>query len=260
MHARARASHIAQLGGMHTGRRATTPAAPHPRRAVVRIRRHGEASVERVQIRNSRSVSPPPPTQTGVKARPRREPVKSGKGASQGTVVGPALAKTGRDRATGVEEEIVDLCDRTYTESVREPQRYDALITDSNQELEISKSHMYSHSVASLLAVAPVVELAQGLYSRCCCPRRARSSAPQNRALRNWSRFGQNPALFWKVEENARHDLAVAYRWSGWARLSNQLRNPQAGAPFTWTYWNQWGNRLRVHAWHRSRKSRKKSA
>eukprot|EP01043_Picozoa_sp_COSAG02_P110099 COSAG02_NODE_46210_length_351_cov_0.250000_1_plen_62_part_10 len=42
--------------------------------------------------------------QTGVKARPRREPVKSGKGASQGTVVGPALAKTGRDRAAGVEE------------------------------------------------------------------------------------------------------------------------------------------------------------
>ena len=29
--------------------------------------------------------------------------------ASQGTVVGPGLAKTGRDRAAGVEEELVDL-------------------------------------------------------------------------------------------------------------------------------------------------------
>ena len=74
-----------------------------------RLATAGEASVERVQIRNSRSVSPPPPAQTGVKARPRREPVKSGKGASQGTVVGPGLAKTDRDRAAGVEEELVDL-------------------------------------------------------------------------------------------------------------------------------------------------------
>ena len=64
---------------------------------------------ERVQKRNSRSVSPPPPAQTGVKARPRREPVRSGKGASQGTVVGPGLAKTDRDRAAEVEEELVDL-------------------------------------------------------------------------------------------------------------------------------------------------------
>ena len=64
---------------------------------------------ERVQKRNSRSVSPPPPAQTGVKVRPRREPVRSGKGASQGTVVGPGLAKTDRDRAAGVEEELVDL-------------------------------------------------------------------------------------------------------------------------------------------------------
>ena len=74
-----------------------------------RLATAGEASVGRVQIRNSRSVSPPPPAQTGVKARPRREPVRSGKGASQGTVVGPRLAKTGRDRAAGVEEELVDL-------------------------------------------------------------------------------------------------------------------------------------------------------
>ena len=57
-----------------------------------RLTASGEESVERVPKRNNRSVSPPPPAQTGVKARPRREPVKSGKGASQGTVVGPALA------------------------------------------------------------------------------------------------------------------------------------------------------------------------
>ena len=69
----------------------------------------GKESTERVQKRNSRSVSPPPPAQTGVKVRPRREPVRSGKGASQGTVVGPGLAKTDRDRAAGVEEELVDL-------------------------------------------------------------------------------------------------------------------------------------------------------
>jgi hypothetical protein len=74
-----------------------------------RLTASGEESVERVPKRNNRSVSPPPPAQTGVKARPRREPVRSGKGASQGTVVGPALAKTGRDRAAGVEEELVDL-------------------------------------------------------------------------------------------------------------------------------------------------------
>eukprot|EP01049_Picozoa_sp_SAG25_P015884 SAG25_NODE_3403_length_1095_cov_1.605422_2_plen_98_part_00 len=35
--------------------------------------------------------------------------MKSGKGASQGTLVGPGLAKTDRDRAAGVEEELVDL-------------------------------------------------------------------------------------------------------------------------------------------------------
>ena len=74
-----------------------------------RLTAAGEESVERVQKRNSRSVSPPPLAQTGVKARPRREPVRSGKGASQGTVVGPGLAKTDRDRAAGVEEELVDL-------------------------------------------------------------------------------------------------------------------------------------------------------
>jgi hypothetical protein len=74
-----------------------------------RLTAAGEASVERVQKRNSRSVSPPPPpAQTGVKARSRREPVQSGKGA-QGTKVGPVLAKADRDRAAGVEEELVDL-------------------------------------------------------------------------------------------------------------------------------------------------------
>ena len=74
-----------------------------------RLAGSSEASVERVQKRDSRSVSPPPPAPTGAKARPRREPGKSGKGASQGTVVGPGLTKSDRDRAAGVEEELVEL-------------------------------------------------------------------------------------------------------------------------------------------------------
>eukprot|EP01047_Picozoa_sp_COSAG01_P062727 COSAG01_NODE_8021_length_2950_cov_7.546826_1_plen_164_part_10 len=41
--------------------------------------------------------------------KPSHKAVKGGKGASQSTVVGPALAKTDRDRAAEVEEELVDL-------------------------------------------------------------------------------------------------------------------------------------------------------
>ncbi len=80
-----------------------------------------------------------------------------------------------------------------------------------------------------------------------CCSRRSVLS----RNERKWILF------VWDHEEHVRHDAAVKQAWAWWNALSVALRNPRIGAARTWTDWNVWGGRLRVHPWHRERKARK---
>lgn len=82
----------------------------------------------------------------------------------------------------------------------------------------------------------------------CCCRRGAFSSLRKPRGQQNWERLIGTES-FYELEKKNRHAKAIREQWSGWARLSNALRNPTAGAPQTWAQWSQWGARLRNHAW-----------
>jgi hypothetical protein len=82
----------------------------------------------------------------------------------------------------------------------------------------------------------------------------------RNRILRNWE---QVFVLAYRVEngriQDANHDIAVGWCWSGWNRLSQLIRS-QGEFPdrnVTWRQWNRISTHLRRHPWHLSRRLRR---
>ena len=56
-------------------------------------------------------------------------------------------------------------------------------------------------------------------------------------------------------EQKARHDEAVAERWTAWNRLGRDLRANRVA--LTWGDWNRLGAHIRQHVWHLQRQIRR---